>query len=171
MTASQLKKVFKVIPLRLKRVGLILHCQFFCSNHGGRHYSYVQFSRPLLNQQWHCYDAKNGKCFCGSLEMPWVNQQPHWYHGKLVLCGSHTIGDFPILIELWEFLHIYNFTFGFRKKTNPIFLVLCSFQRKGVNLEQEHGLGPYKLDIFTTLIKAPNFFELILNIVNMIALN
>lgn len=171
MTVSQLKKVFRVIPLRLKRVGLILHCQFFLSNHGGRHYSYVQFSRPLLNQQWHCYDAKNGKLFCGSLEMPWVNQQAHWYHGKLVLCGSHTIGDFPILIELWEFLHIYNFTFGFRKKTNPIFLVLCSFQQKGVNIEQEHGLGPYKLDIFTTLIKAPNFFELILNIVNMIALN
>jgi len=39
--------------------------------------------------------------------MPWgVNQQAHWYHGKQVLCGSHPIGDFPILIELWEFLHI-----------------------------------------------------------------
>jgi hypothetical protein len=38
--------------------------------------------------------------------MPWVNQQAHWCHGKPVLCGSHTIGDFPILIDFSEFLHI-----------------------------------------------------------------
>jgi hypothetical protein len=50
MITSQLKKVFRVIPLRLKRMGLFCIVSF-CLVMLEDIYSFVQFSRPLLNQQ------------------------------------------------------------------------------------------------------------------------